>query len=54
MTAEEQWHLHRFGCRNTLIYAHTTSPTLSTCDISLGLLKLPACDSGDFVELILL
>jgi hypothetical protein len=33
-------------------YAHTTSRTLPTCDVSLGLLNLPAPESGDFVELI--
>jgi hypothetical protein len=40
-------------CTNTLIYAHTPSPTLPTCDISLGSLTLPAPTAGDFVELLL-
>jgi hypothetical protein len=39
---------------NTLIYAHTTSPTLPTSDMSLGSLTLPAPKAGDFVDLILL
>ena len=37
-----------------MIYAHTTSRTVRTCYISLGSLKLPAPEAGDFVELILL
>ena len=41
-------------CRNMLIYAHATSHTRLPCDISLGLLILPAPEAGDFVELILL
>ena len=41
-------------CRNTLIYAHTISLILPTCDISLGWLKLLALESGDFVKLLLL
>jgi hypothetical protein len=52
--ANEYWHLNRSDCRNTLIYAHTASRTLPTCDISLGSLKLPAPESGNFLELILL
>ena len=36
-----------------MIYAHTTSRTLLTCDISLGLQTLPAPQAGGFVELIL-
>jgi hypothetical protein len=51
--ADEYWHLQRTDCRNTLIYAHTNSRTLPTCDISLGSLTLPAPEAGDFVELIL-
>jgi hypothetical protein len=39
-------------CRDTLIYAHTASRTLPTCDISLDTLTLPAPEAGDFVELI--
>jgi len=33
---QEYWHLHCSNCRNTLIYAHTTSFTLLTCGMSLG------------------
>ena len=43
----------RSDCRNTLIYAHTNSRTLPTCDISLGSITLPASEAGDFVKLIL-
>jgi len=39
---------------HTLNYAHTTSRTLPSCDVSLGCLTLPAPDAGDFVGLILL
>jgi len=46
--------LNRPECRNTLIYAHATSPNLPTCVISLLSLTLPAPKAGDFVELILL
>jgi len=42
----------RSGYRNTLTYAHTTSRTLTPCDISLG--SLTALEAGEFVELILL
>ena len=42
------WHLHRCDCRNTLIYAHTTSRTLPTCDISLDSITLPESEAGDF------
>ena len=48
-SADEHWHLHRSEYRNTLIYAHMTSPTLAPCDISLGSLILPAPQAGDFV-----
>jgi hypothetical protein len=41
-------------CRNTLIYAHTSSRTLPTCDVSLRSLTLPAPEAGDLVEIILL
>lgn len=44
-------HIHHSDCRNTLIYTHTTSCTLPTCDISLGSLMLPAPEAGDFVEI---
>ena len=37
-----------------LIYAHTTSRTLPTCDINLDSLTLPVPEAGDFVELIVL
>jgi len=50
--ADEYWHLHRSDCSITLIYAHTTSRTLPTCDINLGSLTLPAPKAGDFVELL--
>jgi len=50
--AGEYWHLHRSTYRNTVIYAHTTSRTVPTCNISLVLLMLPAHEAGDFVELI--
>jgi len=40
--------------KTTLIYAHTISRTLSTCDISLGSLTLLAPEAGDFVESLLL
>jgi len=42
---------------NTIIYEHMIScnhPTLPTCEISLGSLTLPAPETGDFLELILL
>jgi len=48
------WHLRRSDCRNTLIYSHTTSRTVLTCDISLDSLTLLARKAGDFVRLILL
>ena len=47
-------HVHRYEWRNTLIYAHTTSWTLPTCDVSLGTITLPAPEAGNFVELLLL
>jgi hypothetical protein len=52
--ADQYWQLHCSDCKKTLIYAHTTSRTLPTCDISVSSLKLPAPETGDFVELILL
>jgi len=52
--AGEYWKLHRSAYRNTMIYAHATSLTVATCNISLCLLMLPAHDAGDYVELILL
>jgi len=38
----------------THIYAHTASRSLPNCDISLGLLRLPVPEAGDFVESLLL
>lgn len=52
--SDEYWHLHRYGCRNTLIYAHKTSHILPTCDISPFSLTLPVSEAGDFLELFLL
>jgi len=37
-------------CRNTLFYAHTTSRTLNTCDISVDLLTVTVPEAGDHVE----
>jgi len=54
MQADQYWLLHRSDCRNTLIYAHTASRNLPTCDIGLGPLTLPALQEGEFLELILL
>jgi hypothetical protein len=51
--ADQYWHLHRSDCRNTLIYAHTNSRTLLTCDTSLDSLTIPTLEAGYFVELIL-
>jgi hypothetical protein len=45
---------HHSECRNTLVYSHTTSPTLLACDINLSFLNLHALEAGGFVELILL
>jgi len=39
---------------DTLFYAHTTSRTVLTCDISLGSLTLPASKARGFMKLILL
>jgi hypothetical protein len=36
----------------TLIYAHTNSCTLPTCDISLDSLNLPAAEAGEVVEML--
>ena len=54
MQADKYWHLQIYDCRNTLIYAHTTTRTVPTCDISLVSLKLPLPEAGDFVKLRLL
>jgi len=40
--------------RNTLIYEHTSSYTLPTCDNSLDLLRLRASEAGNIVEFLLL
>jgi len=47
-------HLHRSHNRNTLVCAYTTSPSLPTFEISIGLLTLPAPGPRDFVKFILL
>jgi hypothetical protein len=39
---DEYLHFHLSDCRNTLTYAHTTSLILSTCDINLDSLTVPA------------
>jgi len=52
-SVDEQWHLHRSECRNVLTYAHTTSRSLPTCDVSLAFLMFPAPEAGDFVESLL-
>jgi hypothetical protein len=52
--SREYWHSHRPDFREALIYAHTSSRTLVTCNVSLGSLTLPAPEGGDFVELVLL
>ena len=51
---DEHWHLHHSDCTSTLIYLHTNSRTLPTCDISLDPPTFPVPEAGDFVELILL
>jgi hypothetical protein len=37
-------------CRNTLIYAHSTSRTLPTCDMSPDLQTVAMQEAGDSVE----
>ena len=49
--AAEYWHLQLYDCRNAMIYEHTTSRNVLTCDSSLSSLKLPLPDAGDFVKL---
>jgi hypothetical protein len=51
---DKYWRVHRSDYTNTLIYSHATSRTVPSFDFSLGSLKLPAPEAGDFVELILL
>jgi len=43
---DEYWHFYLSDCSNTLIYARTTSRTLSTCDISLHSATLLALEVG--------
>jgi hypothetical protein len=45
---------HGEDSRKTLTHEHTTSPSLTTCDISPGSVTLPAPEAGEFMELILL
>ena len=45
-SADEYWHFYRSDFSNTLIYAHTTSRTLATCDISLHSVTLLALEAG--------
>jgi len=47
---QEYWHLHPSDCRNTLIYAHTTSRNLPTCDMSIDSLIVAMREAGDFAE----
>jgi len=54
MQADQYWHLHRSACRNTLIYKHTVSYTILTCNIGLGSLTLPTPRAGELLVLILL
>jgi len=49
---QEYRHLHCFDCRKTLIYAHTTSRILPTCDNGLGSLTVAMPEAGDFMELL--
>jgi len=44
------WHIHRSSCSKMLLYAHTTSPTLPSCGISLNSLKLPAPEARNLLE----
>jgi len=53
-SADQYWHLQRSECRNAMIYAHTVSRALATCDVIVGSLMLLASEAGDFVEFILL
>jgi len=52
--AGEYWHSLRSDCRNTMTYAHTTSGTLLTFYVSLDSPKIPALETVESVELILL
>jgi hypothetical protein len=51
-STDEYRHLHSSDCKKTLII--TISRTLPVCDVSLGLVTLPASEAGHFVLLILL
>jgi hypothetical protein len=50
----EYWLLHRSDCKITQTYAHKTSCTLPSGNISLGSVTLLAPEAGDIVELIVL
>ena len=52
--AHQHWHLHPSDCRITLNYAHKNLRAVPNCDMSIGSLKLPAPEAGNFVELILI
>jgi hypothetical protein len=52
--ADEYWHRHCSACRYALIYAHTTSLTLPTCNTTIGAINLTAPEAREIVELILL
>lgn len=52
---EKSFKNHGFGdtvfpSTNTLVYAHTSSRMLPTCDISLGSLTIAMSEAGDFVK----
>jgi len=47
---QECWHIRSSDRINALIYAHTTSRTLPTCDISLDSLTVIIPEAGDFME----
>ena len=50
-SADEYWNLQRSDSRNTDTSAHDVAPF---CGISLGWLTLPAPETGEFAELLLL
>jgi hypothetical protein len=52
--AEQYWHIHDSDCRKTIIYAPTPSRTLRNFDIIVGTVTLPAPETGDSIELLLL
>jgi len=47
---QDSRHHHHFDCTTTLIYAHTTSRTVPTCDVRLGSQTVAMPEAGDFVE----